>query len=138
MLLGVVLVASLASPAWAQRGRSAGVNSVYGQFSAAEMQAAGGDPEMAGQLRQQKQMLQYQQQMYKQQQQYLKQNAKQQDFLKKHPEAAKAFSYPARTTKKATTKAGKKEKPTAETTPPPIETGSASNPTTEPKTKKVK
>ena len=124
LVLGFVLVALVASPAWAQRGRNAGVTSVYGQFSAAEMHQAGGDPFMASQMREQRQMMQYQQQMFKQQQQFMQLQAKQQEYLKKHPEAAQAQKAPVRTTKKAASKTSKKGTAT------PTTTAAGANPTT--------
>ena len=117
LVLGFVLVAALSNPAWAQRRGNAGVNSIYGQFSAAEMAQAGGDPALASQMREQRQMMQYQQQMFKQEQQMLHQQAKQQEFLKKHPEAARALKAPNATARPATSKAAKKAK-AAEVSPP--------------------
>ena len=112
-VLGFVLVASLASPAWAQRGRNAGVTGPYGTFSAQEMHAAGGDQEMASQIREQRQMMQYQQMMFKQQQQYEQMVKKQQDYLKKHPEEAAKYQAqldalrPKKRVTKKSTKKGK-------------------------------
>ena len=115
LVLGFVLVASLAGPAWAQRHRSAGVVTPYGSFNANEMKAAGGDPVLAGQLREQRQMMQYQQMMFKQQQQYMQMMKKQKEYLKKHPEEAAKYQAQLdalRPTKKASTKTSKKGKAT--------------------------
>ena len=115
LVFGFVLVASLAGPAWAQRGRNAGVVTPYGSFNANGMKAAGGDPVMAGQLREQRQMMQYQQILVKQQQQYMQMMKKQEEYLKKHPEEAAKYQAQLdalRPTKKATTKTSKKGKVT--------------------------
>lgn len=121
VFLGFVLIAGLGSPAWAQRRGNVGVTTPFGTFSAQEMLQAGGDPSMASQMREQRQMLQYQQQWLRQNQTYLQNQAKQQDFLKKHPEAAKALNASGRTAKKAaskTEKTDKKAKTQAPTTTP--------------------
>ncbi len=119
----VAAVLALApSKAEAQRHRSGNVNTPFGTFSMQEMMAAGGDPSAAQELRAEKLMMQ-------QQQQYMAQMAKQQkayqDYLKKHPEAAKAAqastSRPApvhtRAAKKAKAKAGSDASTKAATKP---------------------
>ena len=94
LLASLAVLALVPSRADAQRYGRGTVNTPFGQFSMSDMQAAGGDPFAAEEMREQKQMMQYQQQLAKQQQQYMQQMAKQQkarqDFLKQHPEAAKA------------------------------------------------
>ena len=109
LILGLALIAITASPALAQR-RSGNVNTPYGQFNASEMAQAGGNPMMALEIREQKQMMQYQQQMLKEQQQLMKEEAKRQEYLKKHPELAKPQTLSPRPAKKAT-KTPKKTKP---------------------------
>lgn len=112
--LGLAVLGLTPGSAWAQRGRHSGtVSTPYGTFSASEMREAGGDPTMASQMRMQKQEMQFQQMQFKQQQAYMQQQAKQADFLKKHPEAAKALNPPAKlgtATKKAAKKGKGKEK----------------------------
>lgn len=115
LFIGLAIVAGLAHPARAQRGRHNGtVSTPYGTFNAREMAQAGGDPTAAFQFRQQKQLMQYQQLQLKQQQSLMQQQAKQADFLKKHPEAARALGTPAptgATTKKADKKSARKKAP---------------------------
>ena len=135
LVLGFVLVGSLAHPAWAQRRGRSGVVTPYGTFSAQEMSQAGGDVSMAGQMREQRQMMQYQQQMFKQQQQAFLQNQKQQDFLKKHPEAAKALNATGQATRKAASKSDKKDKKAA--TGSAAGTAPASSTPASPKAKKA-
>jgi len=116
-VLGLSLATIAAGSARAGGRHSGAVNTPYGQFNAAEMAQAGGDPTVAMQFREQKQMMQYEQQMFKQQQLFMQQQAKQQEFLKKHPEAAKSFTQPVRTaTKKTASKTAKKDKAKAATT----------------------
>ena len=115
LVLSMVLVAVGTNSAFAQRGhRTSNTTTAMGTFTPAEMHAAGGDPSMAMELREQKQMMQYQQQMAKQYQQYQQQMAKQADYLKKHPELAKNLKdqQTARPTTKATSKTAKKKKAT--------------------------
>ena len=115
LALGFVLVASWASPAWAQRGRNAGVVGPYGSFSAQEMREAGGDQMVASQIREQRQMTQYQQMLLKQQQQYMQMMKKQEEYFKKHPEEAAKYQAQLdalRPHKKAATKTSKKGKAT--------------------------
>ena len=134
LTLGLAIVAGAAGAAHAFGGRHNGsVATPYGTFSAKEMAAGGGNPEMAMQLRQQKQFLQYQQQAFKQEQAYQQQQAKQAEFLKKHPEAVKAMSTPARATatKKVARKADKKK---ADGIATPAATPAATPTATAPKT----
>jgi uncharacterized protein with WD repeat len=108
MRRSLILVATLAilpmlqGQAHAQRGGRGTVNTPYGQFSMSEMKAAGGNPIVAGQLREQRLMTQYQQQMMKQQQRNMQQLAKQQKALAKKPAATN--STPASKTAKNQTK----------------------------------
>ena len=107
-LLAALTVLALApSQAQAQRHRSGNVNTPYGTFTPQEMMAGGGDPSVAQEMRAEKlAMLQQQQYMA----QYAKQQKAYQDYLKKHPEAAKnvqaTTARPAKAAKKAKTKAG--------------------------------
>lgn len=125
VILGLSLVALTADSAHAQRGRSGGVNTPYGHFSAAEMGQAGGNPLMAQQIREQKQTMLYEQQMLKEQQNYLKELTKRQDFLKKHPEAAKSLAAPVRAPKKSTSKSSKKDKKPPTDAAPSAETSTS-------------
>ena len=95
-------------PGPAVRGNG-NVNTPFGQFNMNEMMASGGDPFAAEAMREQRMMMLQQQQMMKMQQQYMQQMAKQKkaqdEYLKKHPEAAKADvagrpARPAKTKKK--------------------------------------
>ena len=94
LLASLAVLALVPARADAQRYSRGTVNTPYGQFSMQEMQAAGGNPFAAEDIREQKTMMMYQQQMMRQQQLYMQQMAKQkkaqQDYLKAHPEAAKA------------------------------------------------
>ena len=95
LLATMLVLAVMPSTAQAQRrGRGGTVNTPFGQFSTSDMTAAGGDPFAAEGLREQRMMMLYQQQAMRQQQLYMQQMAKQQkarqDYLKKHPETAKA------------------------------------------------
>ena len=96
LLATLTLAALMPSQALAQRrGSSNGtVNTPFGQFSSSDMRAAGGDPFAAESIRDQRNAMLYEQQQMKQQQLYMQQVAKQQkarqDYLKAHPEVAKA------------------------------------------------
>ena len=116
VVVGLACTTLSAGTVWAGGRHSGNVSTPYGQFSAAEMAQAGGDPTAAMRMREQKQAMLYEQQMYKRQQAYNQQQAKQAEFLKKHPEAAKAFTAPARTTRKAVAKTDKKDKTGTTTT----------------------
>jgi cell division septation protein DedD len=96
LLATLAILALVPSRADAQRHGRGTVNTPYGQFSMQEMQAAGGNPLAAGQMREQRMMMLNQQQMAKQnqlaQQQMAKQQKARQDYLKKHPEEAAKLS----------------------------------------------
>jgi len=100
-LAALTVLALIPSQAQAQRGRgNSNTITPYGTFNQAEMNAAGGNFMVAAQIREQQQIMQQQQQMMKEQQQYEKQMAAQQkaynDYIKKHPEAARVAMPPVR------------------------------------------
>ena len=109
LLAVVAIIGLIPSYAHAQRYRGNGnVITPFGQFSRNEMMAAGGDPFAAEAMREQRMMMLQQQQMMKMQmQQMAKQKKAQDEYLKKHPEAAKsnipAVRPAAKTRKKAAT-----------------------------------
>ncbi len=91
----LALVALAPGQASAQgRGGRGNVTTVYGTFSQAEMQAAGGDPSMAAQIREQKMQMQYEQQQMKQYQQYQQQMAKLQQQQKNQKKNGTASNDP--------------------------------------------
>jgi hypothetical protein len=102
LIATIAVLATLQGQAHAQRGSRGTVNTPYGQFTMSEMKAAGGNPMVASQIREQRQMTLYQQQMMKQQQKNMQQLAKQQKALVKKPAAAN--STPASNTTKSQTK----------------------------------
>jgi hypothetical protein len=104
-LLAVLAVIALTpSDAHAQRRRGGYVNTPFGRFNMNELSQAGGNPFAAEAMREEKMMMQQQQQMMKMQQQYMQQMARQKkaqdEYLKKHTEAARANTPPARPTAK--------------------------------------
>jgi hypothetical protein len=95
LLAVLAIIGLIPSGAHAQRYRGNGnVNTPFGQFNMNEMRASGGDPFAAEAMREQRMMMLQQQQMIRMQQQQmqqmLKQKKAQDEYLKKHPEAAKS------------------------------------------------
>lgn len=111
LLAALAVIALIPSSAHAQRGRNGPVNTPFGQFNMNEWMASGGNPFAAEAMREQRMMMMQQQQMMKMQQQYMQQMMKQKkaqdEYLKKHPEAARAYTPAtrpaAKTRKKAST-----------------------------------
>jgi hypothetical protein len=109
LLAVLAIVALIPSNAHAQRYRGNGnVTTPFGQFNMNEMMSSGGDPFAAEAMREQRMMMMQQQQMMKMQQQQMQQMAQQKkaqdEYLKKHPEAAKSNIPPVRPSAKTKTK----------------------------------